>query len=191
MFTGIVETQGEVLSNRAGGFLVVRSLKQWKDLQPGESIAVDGVCLTVDRIQNSSLSFRLLPETTRATSLGRLRKGSRVNLERSLRFGGRLGGHLLLGHVDGQGTVVGQLKRGGSRMLEVELPSRLRRLLVPKGPIALDGVSLTLGPALGRNTVRVHLVPFTLSVTSLGAKRLGDKLNVELDLVAKYLWGVL
>ena len=157
----------------------------------GESVAVDGVCLTVDRTAGKELQFRLLAETLRATTLGNIRTGGRVNLERSLRVGGRVGGHLLLGHVDGRGKIISCKRGGASRTLEVSLPVPLAALLVPKGPVAVDGVSLTLDSRIGRNRFSVHLVPHTLSATTLARKKPGDGVNLELDPVAKYLRGML
>ena len=190
MFTGIVGVKGEVIS-RSPGRLVVKPRKMFKDLREGESVSVDGVCLTVDRQSPSGIRFRLLPETLRATTMGSLKPGSSVNLERSLRLGDRLGGHLLLGHVDGQGTVLHRRREGKSQTLDIEVPSGLAHALVPKGPVGIDGVSLTLGPEIFGNRVRVHLIPFTLSATSLGVKPVGSRVNVEVDLIAKYLWRML
>lgn len=203
MFTGIVETQGTV-SSREGGKLLVLPKRSFVALQIGESIAVNGVCLTVDRKAGPrptrepsgqggrGIQFRLLPETLRVSTLGKLRAGDSVNLERSLRAGSRLGGHLLLGHVDGRGTVVRRIRSKGSLTLEIAVPSFLIPMMVPKGPIAMDGISLTLGAVRAKeNRIRVHLVSHTLAVTTLGKKPLGAQVNVEVDLIAKYLRGML
>ncbi len=190
MFTGIVETQG-LVSSRRRDRLILLPRNPLKGLAVGESVSVDGCCLTVDRILLPKIHFRLLVETTRVSTLGMLRTGDRVNLERALRVGDRLGGHLLLGHVDGQGRVVSRSKKQGTVTLRVEAPPGLVRFLVPKGPIGLDGVSLTLGPQIEGRRVEVHLVSRTLAVTALGKKRVGDSVNLEVDLVAKYLWGML
>ena len=190
MFTGIVETLGKVTA-AGSGRLVVRPSHPLKGLSIGESILVDGVCLTVDRLTGAGISFQLLPETVRVSTLGTLRVGDPVNLERAMKLGGRLGGHLMLGHVDGQGTVVAKSKKGNSWTLEVEIPSSLAAGLVPKGPIALDGVSLTLDPKIQNRRIKVHLIPHTAKATTLGSKPVGDRLNIELDLVAKYLRAML
>ena len=190
MFTGIVETLGKVTA-AGSGRLVVRPSRPLKGLSVGESISVDGVCLTVDRLTGSGISFRLLPETVRVSTLGTLRVGDPVNLERAMKLGGRLGGHLMLGHVDGQGTMVAKSKAGNGWTLEVEIPSSLAAGLVPKGPIALDGVSLTLDPKIREKRIRVHLIPHTAKATTLGSKPVGGRLNIELDLVAKYLRAML
>ncbi len=152
---------------------------------------MDGVCLTVDRLEGKELQFRLLPETLRVTTLGSLKAGGRVNLERSLRVGGRVGGHLLLGHVDGRGRIVSRRRAGDSVTLEISLPVPLAALLVPKGPVAVDGVSLTLDSRIGRGRFSVHLVSHTLSATTLDGKKPGGAVNLELDPVAKYLRGML
>ena len=190
MFTGLVEMTGKVAAREAGRLAVIPQ-KKLAGVSIGESISVDGVCLTVERCRVSQLAFRLLPETVRVTTLGKLRAGDRVNLERSLRVGDRLGGHLLLGHVDGQGKVVRRIPKGDSLTLEIEVPPSLTRCMVPKGPIGLDGVSLTLGPALKRNRVQVYLIRHTARITTLGSKPVGARVNIELDLVAKSLYHVL
>ncbi len=190
MFTGIIETTGKVVACRSGR-LSIRPARSLRDLSVGESVSVDGVCLTVDQSAGSELTFRLLPETVRVTTLGRLRPGDRVNLERALRVGDRLGGHLLLGHVDGQGTILHRTKKGGASTLEIQIPPSFIPCLVPKGPIALDGVSLTLDPAVESKRISVHLIPHTARVTALGGKPVGARVNIELDLIAKYLRGVL
>lgn len=190
MFTGLVETTG-VIRRRAKDLLLIQPEKPFADVRVGESISVDGVCLTVDRVRERELSFRLIPETARVSTLGRRRAGSRVNLERALKVGDRLGGHLLLGHVDGQGGLSRRSETGGAVTLEIRVPASLAAGLVPKGPIAVDGVSLTLDPRVGKDRFRVHLVSHTLARTTLGQKKVGEKVNLELDLVLKYLRGML
>lgn len=198
MFTGIIETTGEVLA-REMGLLKVRPACPPKGVCLGESIAVDGVCLTVDRIRGGDLEFRLLPETLRATTLGSLKPGGRVNLERSPRVGSRVGGHLVLGHVDGKGKVATRRKVKETVTLEISLPTALGALLVPKGPVAVDGVGLTVDlPVPGTRKVpgtdvrfSVHLIRHTLSATTLAGKRPGDEVNLEMDPVAKILRGML
>jgi riboflavin synthase len=201
LFTGIIETTGEVLARREG-LLQVRPARPLKGLAEGESIALNGVCLTLDRSRKGEMEFRLLPETLRATTLGILKPGGRVNLERSLRAGSRVGGHLVLGHVDGKGKVAVRRKVKDTVTLEISLPPALGALLVPKGPITVDGVSLTVG-AEGKTTVpgtrkvpgtvcfSVHLIRHTLSSTTLSGKRPGDEVNLEIDPVAKILRGML
>jgi len=198
LFTGIVETTGEVLARKAG-LLRLRPARPLKGPAAGESIAVNGVCLTLDRVMKGELEFRLLPETLRATTLGGLKPGRRVNLERSLRAGGRVGGHWVLGHVDGKGRVATRRQVKGTLTLEISLPPALGALLVPKGPVTVDGVSLTIDlPVPGTRRVpgtdvrfSVHLVRYTLSATTLAEKKPGDEVNLEMDPVAKILRGML
>ncbi|MDO8729784.1 MAG: riboflavin synthase [Candidatus Omnitrophota bacterium] len=197
MFTGIIETTGEVLARRAG-LLRIRPARPLKGLAEGESIALNGVCLTLDRSRKGDLEFRLLPETLRATTLGILKPGGRVNLERSLRAGSRVGGHLVLGHVDGKGKVAVLRKVKDTATLEISLSPAMGALLVPKGPITVDGVSLTIGTTVpgtrrvpGTDCFSVHLIRHTLSSTTLSGKRPGDEVNLEIDPVAKILRGML
>ena len=189
MFTGLIEAIAKVTA-RERDRLVLEPRRPLKDLEIGESISVDGVCLTLDRVSGFKITFRLLPETLRVSTLGGLRAGDEVNLERSLRLGDRLGGHLLLGHVDGRGTVSARHKRSGTLTLEIEIPRRMGAVLVPKGPIAVNGVSLTIGD-LADFKIMVHLIARTVSATMLGQKPVGALVNLELDLVAKYLRGML
>ncbi len=198
MFTGIIEASGTVRSRSVGG-LSLRSQPRLKGVVVGESIAVDGVCLTVDRVNGEEMAFRLLPETLRTTTLGFLKAGGRVTLERSLQAGRRVGGHLLLGHVDGRGKILSRQRVRDTVTLGISLPAALASLLVPKGPIAVDGVSLTVDlPVPGTRKVpgtdvrfSVHLIRHTLSATALDEKRQGEEVNLEMDLVAKYLRGML
>ena len=189
MFTGIIETVGTV-TKREKGMLEISPHKRFHGLSIGESIAVDGVCLTVDQAvpgTTQRIFFRLLPETVRVSTLGSLRHGDEVNLERSLQVGDRCGGHLLLGHVDGQGILRNRVKKGNTVTLELEIPESLRCFVVSKGPIGIDGISLTVGPGILKNRIRVHLVSHTLRMTTLGKKPIGARVNLEVDLVAKYL----
>ncbi len=192
MFTGIIEMIGTVVG-RGAGELVIAPRRSLRKLSLGESVSVDGVCLTVDRRAGQKILFRLLEETVRSSTLGALRKGDPVNLERSLRCGDRLGGHLLLGHVDGQGVLVSRSRSGRNLTLGIEVPGHIVSALVPKGPIAVDGISLTLDPRLDKRKrqVRVHLIPRTAKATTLGGKPLGARVNIELDLIVKYLRAML
>lgn len=190
MFTGIVETLGKVVV-RGKSRLVVVPERSFPGLKVGESVAVDGVCLTVDQVDGKKIAFRLLPETLRASTVDLLKVGSKVNLERSLKLGDRLGGHFLLGHVDGQGIVCGRSAKGSSLELTIEISKDILPFVVPKGPIGVDGVSLTLGPKISKNRIQIFLVDHTLVVTTLGKKRVGSRVNLEADLIAKYLHAVL
>lgn len=173
MFTGIVEKRGRI--RKAGRRMAVDT--GWTDLVPGESIAVAGVCLTVARIDGPVAGFDLVPETLGKSTLGGLRPGAEVNLERALRAGDRLGGHVVQGHVDGTGVVA----RPGRR-LRIESP--LAERLVPKGSVAVDGVSLTVAD-LDPAAFEIALIPTTLRVTTLGRLRKGDRVNIETDVLLK------
>ena len=190
MFTGIIETLGTVAACSRGA-LRIRPDRSLKGLSVGESVSIDGVCLTLDKKNGDGITFRLLPETVRATTLGALRPGNRVNLERALRVRDRLGGHLLLGHVDGQGKIVGRTRQKKFVTLRLQVPAAIAACLVPKGPIGIDGVSLTLDPKISRGRIGVHLIPHTAQATGLAGKPLGARVNIELDLIAKYLRGML
>ncbi len=186
MFTGIVEEVGSV--RRAGaGALVVGCDTIADDSGLGASVAVSGVCLTVVERSSTTLRFDLSPETLDRTTLGALRSGDRVNLERPVTLAARLGGHLVLGHVDGLAEVASLTKDGaGNAMLRVVLPTPLLAGVVPKGSIAVDGVSLTVA-AIDGDAIEIALIPHTLAATTLGALRTGDRCNVETDVIAKYV----
>lgn len=191
MFTGIVEELGEVveLDRRAGsGRLTVKAGRVLDGSDPGASLAVNGVCLTVVDRGGGSLAFDVAPETLRMTALGELVSGDQVNLERPLRLGAPLGGHLLLGHVDGVGTVAALVPEGDTLRMRVVLPEpSLERYLIPKGSVAVDGVSLTVA-GLAPGSFEVMVIPHTLAVTTLEARAVGARVNLELDLVGKYLF---
>ena len=193
MFTGIVEALGEVggvaPGPRGGRRLTLRVPDEpgWR-LASGESVSVSGACLTVVDVGPGRLGFDLAEETLRVTTLGGLAAGDPVNLERPLRLDSRLGGHLVLGHVDGVGEVTGVRPEGDGARLDVALPARLRPLLIPKGSVTIDGVSLTVA-ALGEDAFGVALIPHTLAVTTLGRRRAGDRVNLEMDVIGKYVRG--
>ncbi|MCR4420813.1 MAG: riboflavin synthase [Clostridia bacterium] len=193
MFTGLVEEIGKVQRlerRRLGGILAIRARKVLDDLAVGDSVAVNGVCLTVTSCDQEAFTAEVMAETLSRTNLGALEAGSKVNLERALALGGRLGGHLVTGHVDGVGTVVDRRPEGDSVWVWVEAPLELAPYLVGKGSVALDGVSLTVVER--RNSVfSVSLVGHTLSHTTLGEKTVGAKVNLEIDLIARYLAGLL
>jgi riboflavin synthase len=185
MFTGIVEDLGQVVSRR-GGRLVVRSPVAASDAAVGDSISIGGVCLTVVGTDGDELSFDISEETFERTSLGALRPDGSVNVERPATLASRLGGHLVQGHVDGVAEVEAVRPGGDGVRLSVRLPGDLLHLVVEKGSITLDGVSLTVA-AIDRDVIEVALIPHTLRVTTLGSAREGDLLNVEIDVVAKYV----
>jgi riboflavin synthase len=186
MFTGIVEELGEVAS-LDGTRLAVRSRIAARDTAIGDSISVNGTCLTAVEVADGIMTFDLSGETRSRTALSRLSPGDPVNLERPATLVTRLGGHLVQGHVDGVGavTTVRSEPDGGARLI-VHLPSELLGFVVEKGSIALDGVSLTVASLRG-DEVEIALIPHTLSATTLGDRRSGDPVNVEVDVVAKHV----
>lgn len=190
MFTGIVEERGAVLQI-APTRLTVGCRTVSSDAEVGASIAVNGVCLTVVERADDRVSFDVSAETLRRTSLSRLAAGSPVNLERPLTLSSRLGGHLVQGHVDGVGEV-GGIERGddGGAWITISAPDEIGRYLVEKGSVCVDGVSLTVAARNG-STFAVALIPHTLAVTTLGSAEVGDPLNLEVDVIAKYVEALL
>jgi len=187
MFTGIVRERGRVVSaDRNGGGVRLRiAARATADAELGDSIAVNGCCLTVTAADGETLEFDAVPETIARTTLGGLGDGDVVNLEPALRAGEPLGGHFVQGHVDGRARVTAVDEEGEGARLRLELEPGLLRYCVEKGSIALDGVSLTVA-ALRDDGIEIALVPFTLENTTLGALGPGDEVNVEVDLLAKY-----
>ncbi|WP_347348967.1 riboflavin synthase [Nigerium sp.] len=189
MFTGIIEELGTVESltlGRESAVLRVRGPQVLTDATPGASIAVNGVCLTVVDHDDESFSVDVMAETLRRSSLGALRPGSRVNLERAMAASGRLGGHIVQGHVDATGEIVAREPGDHWEVVTIALPDAVARYVVEKGSIAVDGISLTVASvAPGRFTV--SLIPTTLALTTLGSARVGDPVNLEVDVLAKYV----
>jgi riboflavin synthase len=189
MFTGLIESQGRVrrVSRRQGATRLVidtdTSTARWRD---GESVAVDGVCLTVARRSGKTFEADAIAETLKRTTLSALRAGDTVHLERALAVGDRLGGHFVQGHVDAVAEVLAVTRRGADVRLTVALPKSLRGLVAEKGSIALHGVSLTV-TAANSSRFEVALIPETLARTKLSKIRPGDALNVEVDVIARYL----
>jgi riboflavin synthase len=188
MFTGIVTDVGEVVSveRRGDTRLVIRTGFNAEDLAIGASVACSGCCLTVVERSAGSFSVDASAETLSRTTLGGWRNGTRVNLERSLRLGDELGGHLMSGHVDGVGEILSIRAEGGSKRFRFRLPRELARFVASKGSIALDGTSLTVNEVEG-SEFGVNIIPHTLSVTSWGEAREGDRVNVEIDMLARYV----
>jgi riboflavin synthase len=189
MFTGLVEhclPLTAVLDEPPGKRLVLAVPAYRGEITLGESIALNGCCLTVVEINGDELHFQAGPETLERTNLGRFAAGSRVNIERSLRFGDRLGGHLVTGHIDGGGSVARREDDHDWSTFWFAAPLNLLRQMASKGSIAVDGVSLTLVEVTDQHFT-VQLIPHTLAVTTLGAKQVGDAVNLETDLLAKYV----
>lgn len=185
MFTGIVEEIGKVTSARPGRLSIAAS-KVLEDIEEGASIAVNGVCLTVTGFDNRSFSVEVMEETLDRTNLGLLKASDGVNLERPLALGGRLGGHLVQGHIDGTGKIISINPRGESILAGLEAPPQLMAYIVEKGFIAVDGVSLTI-VSKDSNYFQVSLVDYTRQHTTLGKLRVGDTVNLEADIIAKYV----
>jgi riboflavin synthase len=189
MFTGIIRELGRIAAIDAttdGARIVVEAPATAGDAKAGDSVAVNGVCLTVTESANWSLAFDAVPETLRRSSLGALTPGERVNVEPALRAGEPLGGHYVQGHVDGVGEVRDSEPEGDGRRVWIDVAAELRRYLVEKGSVAVEGVSLTVA-ALDDAGFAVALVPHTLAVTTLGLLAPGDRVNVEVDVLAKYV----
>lgn len=189
MFTGIVQEKGKVLSFTEGPQswrLTVAAREVLKELAPGDSIAVNGCCLTATDFDEEKISFDLLAETVRLTSFADLKPGEFVNLEGSLRFNGKIGGHFVSGHIDGVGEVEVFEARGKDFYLRVGIPPECSRYLIYKGSIALAGVSLTVAE-VDEESFAVWLIPHTLKETNLGDLRPGAKVNLEFDLLGKYV----
>ena len=184
MFTGLVAGKGVVRALRDGRLEVETGLSA--ELEPGDSIAVNGVCLTAVERNNGSFVADVMPETLRRTSLEPLGEGDEVNLELPLRAGDRLGGHVMQGHVDGTGTVESVSDDGNARVVRIETPAELLRYVVQKGSIAVDGVSLTVS-GVDEVAFEVSLIPETLERTTLGAAAEGRSVNLEVDILAKYV----
>lgn len=189
MFTGIVEEVGRIeRASAEGGNLKLRIKASGvlSDLKVGDSININGACQTVIGKSSDSFMVEAIEETLRKTNLGQLRRNDPVNLERSLRFSDRLGGHLVTGHVDCVGEVKSVVKKDGSFLYEFELSDEYSAYLVEKGSVAIDGISLTI-VQVKDNSFTVSIVPFTLQNTILGTKRAGDLVNIETDLIGKYV----
>ncbi|MHC4605873.1 MAG: riboflavin synthase [Planctomycetota bacterium] len=184
MFTGIIRDVGTVrgiAKTKSGKRLSVAT--KLADVAPGDSVAVNGVCLTA--LEGEGLAFDVVPESLSRSNIGKLRKGARVNLETALRAGDPIGGHFVTGHIDGTGTVRGVARRRGV-VLRVGVAPAMTKLMIPKGSVAIDGVSLTLVD-VGRDYFTVALIPFTLQNSTLGHAKTGDTLNIEADMLGKYV----
>ena len=189
MFTGLIEKTGVLTGRESGakaGRLFVKPDTPWTDLEAGESIAVNGACLTFEKESGGSLVFFVMKETLDRTNLGGLAVGARVNLERALSLGSRLGGHLVSGHVDAAVKVVSFGRTGDDYELRMEMPPGLRMFFVPKGSVCVNGVSLTLTD-VDDETFAVRLIPTTRRETNLDGLKPGDLVNIETDLIGKYV----
>lgn len=185
MFTGIIEKTSRVIAVSDGpGFQRLVLPDTWGDVEMGESIAINGCCLTVSDMSGGTLSFDIIKETLRRTNLGQLSAGDPVHVERSLRVGDRLSGHFVQGHIDGTGSLLELKSGGGEQRLVIESPDEVTKYLTPKGSITVDGVSLTLAAVRG-NQFEVALIPSTLQMTALARRPIGWPFNLEADILAK------
>ena len=189
MFTGIVEEVGIVAKISDSGMTVTAS-KVLEDVKLGDSIAVNGACLTAVNFTKTEFSVDLSPETMRRTSLGQLSEGSPVNLERALLVSDRMGGHIVQGHVDGTGRIMSTKTEGDSIIFRVRVPKRLNRYIVEKGFVAVDGISLTVVKR-GASSFTLAVIPYTLKNTNLVSLSVGDRVNLEADILAKYVESLL
>ena len=192
MFTGIIEGIGKVekisknTKNRSAIQMTVNLGKHAKGLKIGQSVALNGVCLTATKLSKSNCIFEMIEETTKKTDLGNLKIGGVVNIERSLKAGERLEGHFVLGHVDGVATIKKILKKPKEVQVWFQVPKKLSKYVVKKGSIAMDGISLTIVDV--KNTLAsVSLIPHTIEVTNFHTKKVGDKVNIETDILGKYI----
>jgi len=192
MFTGIIVGTGKVTKidqrtkNRSAIQMTVNLGKYAKGLKIGQSVAINGVCLSATKISNNNCVFEMIDETTKKTDLGNVKAGSTVNVERSLKVGDRLEGHFVLGHIDGVATITKIEKKPKEVKIWFKIPKKLTKYVVKKGSIALDGISLTLVD-VKKDVASVCLIPHTINVTNFKSKKIGDKLNIETDVLGKYV----
>ncbi|ADL08430.1 riboflavin synthase [Thermosediminibacter oceani] len=189
MFTGIIEEVGVVtklVGSSSGAMITVSCKKVLEDLRVGDSVAVNGVCLTARDVGNDFFVADVMPETFRSTALSELSAGKRVNLERALKAGGRFGGHIVLGHVDGVGKILKSHPEGNAVVIEIGAPLELMEYVVPKGSVAVDGISLTV-QGVKKHGFMISIIPHTLRATALQYKKPGDKVNLETDIIGKYV----
>jgi len=189
MFTGIVEDKGKILRvdvRGEGRRLILRVPLHLTDLQPGDSINVNGACLTVVEKTGDSVAVDVSSETVEKTTFREMREGDEVNLELAMKLSGRLGGHIVTGHVDAVGTLVGRRNEREFVHLRIQVPKSVSRYVVPKGSIAVDGISLTVNVCDG-DEIQMTVIPYTLEKTTLINKRVGDRVNLEADVLGKYV----
>jgi len=192
MFTGIIVGTGKVTKldqktkNRSAIQMTVNLGKYAKGLKIGQSVAINGVCLSATKISKNNCVFEMIDETTKKTDLGNVKAGSTVNIERSLKVGDRLEGHFVLGHIDGVATITKIEKKPKEVKIWFRIPKKLTKYIVKKGSIALDGISLTLVD-VKKDVASVCLIPHTINVTNFKSKKIGDKLNIETDVLGKYI----
>lgn len=182
MFTGIVQGKGEIVSIETGNEITTLGIRipSTEGLQIGASISIDGVCLTATEFSDDIVSFDVIPETLEKTTLGQLEQGHQVNVERSLRYGDEVGGHLLSGHIIGRGLISKADPVGDGAQYSIMAPPDVRKYIVSKGYVGIDGISLTIGD-VSEDRFDLHLIPETLRLTTIGDKQVGDAVNLEID----------
>lgn len=192
MFTGIIERTAKVVEiRRSNGSRSAMRMRldigsSSRGMKVGDSLAVNGACLTVRRLARGIADFEMIGETMRRTSLGAVKAGDSVNIEKSLRFNGTMDGHFVLGHVDGVGSITSISKKRNQVEMGIRIPSNLTRYVVEKGSITIDGISLTVVAIMG-NRLTIALIPHTMEITNMSGKEVGDVVNVEADILAKYV----
>ncbi len=190
MFTGLVEELGSVIKKESGGaagfYLKIRGNLIMAELAVGDSVAVNGVCLTVTSLENNIFTADVMPETMRKTNLYLLKTDEKVNLERSLKADGRFGGHIVSGHIDGTGRILSRTREGNAFVFSFSAPREIMLQTVAKGSIAVDGISLTVA-TVKQDSFSVGIIPHTAAATTLGFKKTGDLVNLEGDIIAKYV----
>jgi len=192
MFTGIIEGLGSIVmfdkktSNRSAAKMKIKLDKIAKGLKVGDSVAINGVCLTAVNISKGITEFEMIGETIKKTNLRSLERGDQVNIERSLKVGERLEGHFVLGHVDGVGIISKIEKQTNQVQIWIKIPKELSKHVIKKGSITVDGISLTIVDKL-KDQFSVSIIPHTMQVTNLGYKKIGDKVNIETDILGKYI----
>lgn len=190
MFTGIVEEKGIIekmkRTTKQSIEMTISSTKVLEDVYVGDSISVNGICLTVTNFSANDFDVDVMPETVKTTSLNALTEGSKVNLERAIGANGRFGGHFVSGHIDGTGKITRKRKQENAVYYDIEIPEAMVKYFIRKGSVAVDGISLTVFD-VGQNTFMISLIPHTVSETILGEKNLGDIVNIECDMLAKHV----
>ncbi|PPA86113.1 riboflavin synthase [Brevibacillus laterosporus] len=189
MFTGIIEEMGTIngiLTSQKAGSLHIKASLVVEESKLGDSIAVNGVCLTVTEFTGNGFVVDVMPETLKRTTLSELRNGDPVNLERAMSLGDRLGGHLVSGHVDGTGRIISKRQNENAILFEIEAGADIKRYLIPRGSITVDGISLTVVD-IKANSFFISIIPHTATVTTLGKKQVGDYVNLENDVIGKYV----
>ncbi|MCM8785237.1 MAG: riboflavin synthase [Candidatus Omnitrophica bacterium] len=189
MFTGIIEEVGKIKEKKSKGTgfeILIEANKVFEDLKIGDSISVNGICLTIERIDNKTFSVSVSSQTKNQTNLGEIKVGEYVNLERSLKLGDRIGGHFLTGHIDFKTKIKTLRRESEFFVMKIEIPAKFRKYVVKRGSIGIDGISLTIAE-IENTDVLIYLIPYTIENTNLKYRKTGDFVNIEIDIFAKYL----